>query len=191
MVTEDSENKKTSKNDASKSAGNSRAAKSRKATGSRLRKPPEPIEEAEPLTQEEVEKYHRLLLMRRRELLNDVDQMGGEALLNDRQETAGDLSSMPIHMADVGTDNYEQEFTINLIASDRQTLRDIDRSLAKIAERTYGRCEGTGRYISRSRLNAKPEARYCIEFARKIEQGLVKPEILENESAANTAEESA
>ena len=186
MVTEDSPKKKKAK-----SASGSRSAKGRKATSSRLRKPPKPVEEEGPLTPEEVETYHQLLLIRRRELLRDVDQMGGEALLNDRQETAGDLSSMPIHMADVGTDNYEQEFTINLIASDRETLRNIDRALAKIAAGTYGLCEGTGQYINRSRLNAKPEARYCIEFARKIEQGLVNPEAFENESAARTAEESA
>jgi RNA polymerase-binding protein DksA len=97
------------------------------------------------------------------------------ALESNRQESSGELSSMPIHMADVGTDNYEQEFTLGLIESDRQTLKKIDRALKKIDEGGYGICEGTGEQIPRARLEAVPEARYTIDFARKLEQGLVEP----------------
>jgi len=139
------------------------------------RKPPEPPVQAGPLTPEQISHFHELLLASRRELVGDVDQMRGEALNNNRQESAGELSSMPIHMADVGTDNYEQEFTLGLIESERQMLRDIDRALNKIENGGYGICEGTGAYIDHARLEARPEARYSIEYARKIEQGLIKP----------------
>jgi len=105
--------------------------------------------------------------------------MQDKTLNHTRDDASGNLSSMPIHMADIGTDNYEQEFTLGLIEGDRKLLREIDLALSKLDAGTYGICEVTGLQISRARLDAKPEARYCIEYARKIEQGLAKPLPLE------------
>jgi RNA polymerase-binding transcription factor DksA len=84
------------------------------------------------------------------------------------------LSNLPIHMADMGTDNYEQEFTLGLMEKDRQLLREINIALGKIQNGVYGICEGTGKPIGKPRLEAQPWARYSIEYARKMEkrQGL-------------------
>ena len=139
---------------------------------------------AKPLTPAKIEHFKQILLEKRRQLVGDVDHMRGEALDRNRQESSGDLSNMPIHMADIGTDNYEQEFTLGLIESERKLLWEIDRALIKIREGNYGICEGTGEPINQARLEAKPEARYCVEFARKIEQGLVTPI---EEDASDTA----
>ena len=73
-------------------------------------------------------------------------------------------------MADMGTDNYEQEFTLGLMEKDRNLLREINTALAKIQDGSYGLCEGTGKPISKPRLEAQPWARYSIEYARKVEQ---------------------
>jgi len=132
-------------------------------------------EDTKPLVPQEIEHFRELLLEKRREVLGDVDSMWNGALESNRQESSGDLSNMPIHMADVGTDNYEQEFTLDLVDSERRLLHDIDRALAKIAVGTYGYCEGTGKPIGRARLEAKPEARYTIEYARMLEKGLATP----------------
>jgi len=80
---------------------------------------------------------------------------------------------MPIHMADLGTDNYEQEFALELMDSEIKLLREIDAALARISEGTYGICLGTGQPIPKARLEAQPWARYCVEYARMVEQGLV------------------
>ena len=53
----------------------------------------------------------------RSRLRGDVNMMADEALRKTRAEASGDLSTMPIHMADLGTDAYEQEFTLSLMAS--------------------------------------------------------------------------
>jgi len=126
------------------------------------------------LTKKEIELYHNQLLQMRTKLIGDVDHMSSDALKNSRQESSGDLSSMPIHMADIGTDNYEQEFTLGLIETERKMLKDIDSALFRIGDGNYGICDATGESIGRARLDAKPYARYCIEFARELEQGLVK-----------------
>ncbi|MBN1845677.1 MAG: TraR/DksA C4-type zinc finger protein [Sedimentisphaerales bacterium] len=148
----------------------------------RRRKTSPPAKDNHPLTTEEIEHFAQLLLEKRRELIGDVDHMWGESVENNQNESS-DLSNMPIHMADIGTDNYEQEFTLGLIESERNLLREIDHALNKIREGTYGVCEGTGQPIGRGRLEAKPEARYCVEYARMIEKGLVRPD-LEDDAVA-------
>src|SRR5512137_1998319 len=115
----------------------------------------------------------RLLAMRAR-LRGDVTAMAEAALSKTRSESSGDLSSMPIHMADIGTDNYEQEFSLNLLDSERKILREIDLALLRMEDESYGICEVTGRGISKARLEARPWARYCIEYAKFVEKGIVK-----------------
>lgn len=144
--------------------------------------PPRPIPEAVPtngkprknqagLSAKELEHYRDLLLEKRRELVGDMYSMESEAL---RTSGGTNLSSLPLHMADMGTDNYEQEFTLGLMEKDRNLLREINQALAKIQDGSYGICEGTGKPISKPRLEAQPWARYSIEHARKLEQGRLR-----------------
>lgn len=125
------------------------------------------------LTAAELEKFKQILLEKRRELVGDVNEMEDETLKKSRLDAAGDLSSMPIHMADIGSDTYEQEFALGLMDSEIKLLREIDKALDRMARKTYGICERTSKPISRARLEAKPWARYSVEYARKLEQGLV------------------
>ena len=126
------------------------------------------------LTAKEVEHFQELLLVKRREILHNVSEIEDEALRKSRLDASGDLSSMPIHMADLGTDNYEQEFVLGLMDGERRLLHEIDDALVRIEEGTYGICEGTGEPIPKARLEAQPWARYCVEYARKIEEGLIE-----------------
>jgi DnaK suppressor protein len=123
------------------------------------------------LPPEDLEGFRRLLLQIRRQLLGDVDHMETEALQSNRSDASGDLSLMPIHMADIGTDNYEREFTIGLIENETETLREIDAALQRIANRTYGVCEATHKPIGRARLKVVPWARYCVAYERSKESG--------------------
>jgi len=117
----------------------------------------------------ELSTYKKLLLKRRHQILGDVNNMENEALKNPRQAASGDLSNMPIHMADIGSDNYEQEFTLNLIQGERDELRAIDEALERIQAGTFGICESCGERIQKSRLKIIPYARLCIECKRAEE----------------------
>lgn len=127
------------------------------------------------LTPEEVEHFQKLLIEKMQEIVGDVNSIEDEALKKSRLDASGDLSSMPIHMADIGTDNYEQEFSLNLLDSERKILHEITEALQRIEENIYGICEVTGRGISKARLEARPWARYCIEYAKLIEKDIIKP----------------
>jgi DnaK suppressor protein len=117
----------------------------------------------------ELELFRDAILAKRREIVGDMSSMEREAL---RSSSGTNLSNLPLHMADMGTDNYEQEFTLGLMEKDRKLLRDLNDALAKIQNGTYGLCEGTGKPISKPRLEAQPWARYSIEYARKMEHRL-------------------
>ena len=125
------------------------------------------------LTAGDTERFKQILLEKRKEIVGNVNEMEDEALKRSRLDAAGDLSSMPIHMADIGTDNYEQEFALGLMDGERKLLKEIDDALQRIEEGAYGICEATRKPIAKARLEAQPWARYCVEYARMLEQGLV------------------
>lgn len=123
------------------------------------------------LSTEDLDTYRKMLLEKRQEIVGTVSTMEGEALHQTRSDASGDLSMMPIHMADIGTDNYEQEFTLGLIANERHLVKEIDEALLRIENGTYGVCEATHKPITKARLKAKPWARYCLEYKLSQEQG--------------------
>lgn len=117
------------------------------------------------LSRKQLSHYRQLLLAKRRELCGDLDAMEQQAL----KSGGGNLSHMPIHMADIGSDTYDQDFMLGLAESERQRLREIDHALKRITDRTYGVCQMTGNPIPDARLEAKPWAKYTIEAARELE----------------------
>ncbi len=124
------------------------------------------------LTPKELDEFREMLLVKRQQLIGDVTHLEDEAIRS-RQLGSSGGSSMPIHMADLGSDTWEQELTLGLIENERGLLREIDEALERIKDGTYGICIATGKPITKARLRAKPWAKYCIEYARKRELGLV------------------
>jgi DnaK suppressor protein len=113
----------------------------------------------------DVKAYRERLIAMRARLRGDVSNMANAALHKRRTEANGDLSSMPIHMADIGSDNFEQEFTLTLMQSEEDTLTHIEAALERIEEGTYGQCELCGIRIPKARLNALPYATTCVKCA--------------------------
>ncbi len=130
----------------------------------------------EKLTAEDIVHFRKLLLEKRREILGSVNEMEDEVLKQSQQDATGNLSSMPIHMADLGSDNYEQEFAIGLVGGERKLLREVDDALARVEDGTYGICQGLGTPIPKARLEAQPWARYSVEYASKLEKGQAEEE---------------
>lgn len=118
----------------------------------------------------DLKKFEQLLLRKRAEIFGDVDHMKEEALKRERS----DLSNVPFHMADAGSDNYEVENTLGLMDEEVKLLAEIDAALARIERKTYGICEGSGKPIPKARLEAIPWARYCVEYKQLLEKGLVE-----------------
>jgi len=118
---------------------------------------------------EELGSIRETLQNLRSRLRGDLDQMTDEALRRDNAGGTGNLSNVPLHMADLGTDNYDQEFTLGLIENEQGTLELINEALGRMEKGTYGQCAECDEPISKPRLQAIPYARHCIQCARKLE----------------------
>lgn len=133
------------------------------------------IEESRPLPKthlrpDELAEFKELLLEKRRELAGDVFHLSNESS-GKNTEGGVEHSMMPIHMADLGSDNWEHEFTLGLIANEHVRIREIDEALARIENQSYGICLATHKRIRKARLRAKPWAKYCIAYAKAREEG--------------------
>jgi DnaK suppressor protein len=122
------------------------------------------------LKPDELDGFRNVLLTLRARLRGDLDQMTDEALRR-KPESSGNLSNVPLHMADVGTENYDQEFTLGLIENEQGTLELVQAALNRLDAGTYGKCLECGEPIGRQRLQYLPYVKCCIQCARKQETG--------------------
>ena len=117
----------------------------------------------------EMKVYKERLLVLRARLRGDVNALANAALNKTRSEASGDLSAMPIHMADIGSDAYEQEFTLGLLENDEDTLGRIEAALERVEDGVYGSCVECEGRIPKTRLNAIPYTPYCVHCASELE----------------------
>lgn len=125
-------------------------------------------------TKAERNKYREALLVLRAEILRSSKNLADEALKGSGQDFSVD------HMADHGTDNFEQDFSLSLLEGETERFRDVQRALDKIdgkRDLPYGICENCAEeqppegapdrcsacpWIPRGRLDAVPYARLCV-----------------------------
>lgn len=106
--------------------------------------------------------YYATLLDLRERLLN---QMNGLA-----KESAEEMASYSLHMADSGTDNFDRDFALSLLSSDQDAIYEIEEALKRIERNTYGICELTQRPIPKARLDAIPWTRFTVEAQAQLER---------------------
>ncbi len=111
--------------------------------------------------------HRQKLLALRARLQGDMTRMEDSALNNDQN-----TPHMPDDMAELGSGNFEQELTLSLVGSDQAALDEIDRALERIKDGSFGRCEGCGSMIPKSRLEAIPYAALCVRCASQEEKEL-------------------
>ena len=108
----------------------------------------------------------RLLALRAR-LQGDMTQMEDNAPNEDEDKA----TSMPNHMAELGSGNFDQELTLSLLGSETGALDQIDGALKRIEDGSYGLCDKCGEKIPEPRLKAIPYAALCIQCALQQEEG--------------------
>jgi RNA polymerase-binding transcription factor DksA len=118
------------------------------------------------VTKRELEGHKQHLLSLGHRIKGDMSHLAGEALRKTGGEAAGSLSNMPLHLADLGTDAFDRDLTMNLLENETRTLHEIAAALGRIEAGTFGVCEQCGGAIVAERLQALPYVRCCIECAR-------------------------
>lgn len=113
------------------------------------------------LTTAEVDELRGMLEDRRNQLLESIDS---------RREAERDTGREVGDEMDEANTEGVTAMASKLLERDVVLLREIDRALAKIAEGTYGHCEGTGEPIGYARLKLRPWARFSVAYQEEIER---------------------
>jgi len=111
-----------------------------------------------PITNEELKER---LLEERKRLLDQVNRLG-------ENEYRG--AGYGNHMADDGTETFEQAKGVSIKRNEDTLLDQVDHALEKLEQGTYGICERCGAPIDRARLKALPYALYCLDCKARIER---------------------
>ena len=128
-----------------------------------------PSEGAIGLCPEEIRKLRKILLSRKAELLDRTSTLEGEARLKGKE--AGELSAVPFHPADLGSDSFEQSLSLALLENESSALREVDLALERMDQGSYGSCDECGNPIGKARLRALPQATLC-RTCKSVEESL-------------------
>ena len=114
----------------------------------------------------ELEGFRQQLYHLGRRLKGNVSALSGEALRRVGGDHSGNLSDVPVHPADLGSDAFDQEVAISLLENQDLQLEEVAAALLRWEEGRFGLCENCQQEIGRERLLAIPYTRFCIDCAR-------------------------
>lgn len=129
------------------------------------------------MKRQELDEYQVLLESLRARLRGDMSQLTSDALGSDREDGSTESKS-PTHMAELGSEAFEQDFALSLVENEQETLDEIAEALERVKNGTYGLClmcleagkSAAQAAIPKARLRVIPFARNCIECERKRER---------------------
>jgi len=121
------------------------------------------------MTKQELAKYKKLLMKLREGISGDISHIAKENLKS-QKESSGDLSGYSFHMADMASDSYDRELSLNIAGEEQEIIYEIDEALKRIEEGKFGKCVSCEKKIPQKRLNAVPYAKYCIQCKSKEEK---------------------
>jgi len=110
-----------------------------------------------------IQKLKEKLKSERQKIADGIDHIERDNLKRSQRDATGDLSGYAFHMADVATDNFDREFSLDIASTEQDLLNRIDDALKKIEDESYGKCESCNRPISIARLKAVPYATLCLK----------------------------
>ena len=128
------------------------------------------------MKKKDAEPFKKSLLEKKQAILDQIQQIRTDSLSQSQRDAAGDLSAYTFHMADVASDSYDREFTLNLASSEQEVLYAIEEALHRIEDGTFGDCVECQKPISKARLKALPHARLCITCQGRQETEGPRPE---------------
>ncbi len=117
------------------------------------------------LTTAQVAHLEKRLHEERARLVEQLNAFEEVEQSDDNQDLAGDLSNMPTHAADLGTDAINEEIEVSIGTRVSAELSEIDAALDRIvtSPATFGMDEETGEPIPFARLDIIPYARVNVK----------------------------
>ncbi|MCU0797995.1 MAG: TraR/DksA C4-type zinc finger protein [Akkermansiaceae bacterium] len=114
-----------------------------------------------------VAKQRQRLLDLRDELVDAMSGVTGE-IRNGPEGSEASGSGM--HQGDAGSDAYDRDFALSVLAKEQDALYEIEQALRRIDRGVYGVCEMSGEKIPHARLEAIPFARLTVQCQAEWEK---------------------
>lgn len=118
------------------------------------------------MNDQDLEHYRKLLVTMKGSVRGDVEMLTAESL---SEESGIATGGYPTHPADIGTESYDQEFTLELLENRGNRLDSIEAALARISSGEYGACMQCGGRIAKARLDVLPDTPYCVKCAQQLQ----------------------
>jgi DnaK suppressor protein len=119
--------------------------------------------EADKLDKKAIAKFRKTLLKEREKIVGDVKQI---------VESSKEMGQDGIQdIGDEAANMYNKQVLLSLNENERVRLKEVDESLDRIENGSYGICEECGGPISLKRLEVRPVAKYCVPCLTKLEKG--------------------
>jgi RNA polymerase-binding protein DksA len=112
----------------------------------------------------------RNLQRMRHRLLENLQRMEQENIRVPPRVANGDLHGSDGELADLASEHYERENSLELYLYEQELLKAIDQALDRIQEGTYGTCTVCSRPINPRRLLAVPNAKLCLDCQQEKER---------------------
>lgn len=115
-----------------------------------------------------VDKQHQRLLDLRDMLVDSMSGMTRDTIRNAPE--GSEASGSGQHQGDAGSDAYDRDFALSVLAKEQDALYEIEQALRRIKSGTYGLCEISELKIPIARLEAIPFARLTVECQAQWER---------------------
>jgi DnaK suppressor protein len=115
------------------------------------------------LDKKTIAKFKKILLKEREQIAGEVKQI---------VESSNEMGQDGIQdIGDEAANIYNKQVLLSLNENERLRLQEVDESLYRIENETYGICEVCGEPIGLKRLEVRPVAKYCVPCKTKLEKG--------------------
>ena len=115
-----------------------------------------------------IQKQRQRLLDLRDELVDSMSGMTRDTIRNAPE--GSEASGSGQHQGDAGSDAYDRDFALSVLAKEQDALYEIEEALVRIRKGFYGICELSNRKIPQARLEAIPFARLTVECQAQWEK---------------------
>ena len=123
------------------------------------------------MTKKRMEQFRRVLEAMDGRVRGDLQSLEEQARTGLGGEAGGNLSNAPMHLADLGTEQYMQELNATLFENEEYIRREIQDALGRFDRGTFGLCERCGQAIIEERLEVLPYTRYCTPCSAEVADG--------------------
>jgi len=129
-----------------------------------------PMEAKTPFNSARLKEFQSRLMKIKAILRDGMGQIENNSLKKSGRDASGDLSNLPIHLADAGSDTFEQDFSLGILEGEDIEVKEVDEALERIENKTYGICEECSTPIAENRLKVIPYARLCVKCQESVEK---------------------